>query len=250
MVYEGESFYEVIRVFGGLPTFFADHIARLQASVALRGRQMVADISTLRNKIIELSGAEEREEINLKIVFNYAGERCNYLIYYIEPVYPGPDQYLNGVKGILFHAERKDPEVKVIDNLLRSEISRKLILEKGYEALLVNRTGCITEGSRSNIFFISGNRLITAPDNFVLGGITRKHLIGICRENEIPVDFRCVNVNEITDQESIVMTGTSPIVLPFSSVGDNIFSVSHPLIAHLRNLYRRKAEESMIQFTG
>jgi len=248
MVYEGESFYEVIRVIGGLPLFFTDHINRLHASVSIAGRPVIADIITLKNKILELTSADKAGEVNLKIVFNFNGTARSYLLYYIEPVYPTAEQYLHGVKGILFQAERIDPEVKIINNQLRSDIKHKLILEKGYEALLVNRNGCITEGSRSNVFFISGNRLVTAPDNYVLGGITRKYLIDICHENGIPLDHKCVNAGDISDYESVVMTGTSPIILPFYCIDDILFNVKHPLIGHLRNLYLKKVEESMKQF--
>lgn len=250
MVYEGESYYEVVRVIRGLPLFFNDHVTRLHNSVSIAGRPQLADMNTLRNKIAELTAADLKGEVNLKIVFNFNANRSIYLIYYIESVYPTADQYKHGVKGILFRAERKDPEVKVIDNHLRSGIKHKLILEKGYEALLVNNDGCITEGSRSNIFFIAGNRLITAPDSSVLGGITRKHIIDICPGNGIPLDYKCVNSDEIADYESVVMTGTSPIVLPFYCIDDILFNVKHPLIIHLRNLFLEKAEESLKQFAN
>jgi branched-chain amino acid aminotransferase len=249
MVYEGDSFYEVIRIIRGLPLFFTDHIARLMTSISLAGMPVIADMDTLRNNIADLIKSGKIEEINLKIVFNFKPSGCNYLLYYIEPVYPSPVQYLKGVKGILFHAERRDPGVKIIDNRLRSGIKQKLTLEKGYEALLVNNSGCITEGSRSNIFFITGNRLITAPDNSVLGGITRKYLIEICMENSIPLEYKCVNANEISGYESVVMTGTSPVVLPFYCIDDILFNVKNPIIVHLRNLYMKKAEESMQHFT-
>jgi branched-chain amino acid aminotransferase len=250
MVYEGESYYEVIRVIRGLPLFFTDHINRLHSSVSLAGQPQISDMNIIRNKILELSRAEKMEEVNLKIVFNFNQARSIYLIYYIEPFYPTADQYLHGVKGILFPAERKDPEVKIIDNQLRSAIKHKLALEKGYEALLVNRNGCITEGSRSNIFFITGNRLVTAPENCVLGGITRKHLIDICRENWITLEYNCVNIDELSDYESVIMTGTSPVVLPFYSIDDILFNVKHPLIGHLRTLFIDRMEDSLKDFAG
>jgi branched-chain amino acid aminotransferase len=248
MVYEGESYYEVIRVIRGLPLFFTDHINRLHAGVSVAGRPVIADMITLRKKIVELTEADKSGEVNLKIVFNFNETRCNYLIYYIESFYPTAGQYQHGVKGVLFQAERKDPEIKIIDNQLRSAIKHKLAIEKGYEALLVDRNGCITEGSRSNIFFITGNRLITAPDNSVLGGITRKHIIDICRKNGISIEYKCIKVDELSDYESVVMTGTSPVVLPFCCVDDILFNVNHTLIGHLRSLYLKKAEESMLRF--
>jgi branched-chain amino acid aminotransferase len=190
----------------------------------------------------------KRKDFNLKIVFNYNQEIANYLVYFIEPIYPTEEQYKRGVKGILFHAERKDPESKVINHKLRSSIYHKLILEGGYEALLVNNQGQITEGSRSNIFFLRDGTLVTAPDNCVLNGITRKYVLQICRESNIPVRFMCVSVASVSEYEAVFMSGTSPMVLQFNSIGDVYFNVRVPLIENLRKLYMEKADESIRRF--
>jgi branched-chain amino acid aminotransferase len=195
-----------------------------------------------------LTGSEKKKEVNLKIVFNYNEKSSDYLIYFIEPVYPSSAQYRNGVKGILLNAERKDPASKVINHKLRSDIYHKLILERAYEALLVDHKNRITEGSRSNIFFIRDNVLYTAPDDIILSGITRKYILDICREKNLKVIFEPVKADEIGDYDSVFMTGTSPMVLPFRSVNDCIFNVRHDLINELRRLYIVKTEDSIRKF--
>jgi len=248
LVYEGESVYEVIRMERGSPVFFHDHMERLRSSLVHQLRKPMADYERLRNDIINLVKTEKRREINLKIVFNYKKDSGNYLVYFVEPIYPSEEQYRKGVKGILFHAERKDPGSKVINHKLRSSIYHKLILEGGYEALLVNEDDCITEGSRSNIFFLKGEVLTTAPEKTVLSGITRKYIIEICRERNIPVDYRCVPSDTIKTYDAVFMTGTSPMVLPFCCIDDIRFRVNIPVIAELRRLYVEKAEESIQRF--
>ncbi len=248
MVYEGESIYEVLRIIKGYPVFFYDHMERLEASVGFQKKTILADAVRLRLDIMKLLKTDKRKEINLKIVFNYNEDRTTYLIYFIEPIYPTEEQYRKGVKGVLFHAERKDPESKVINHRLRSSIYHKLILEGGYEALLVNEEGCVTEGSRSNIFFLRGETLITAPDSIVLNGITRKYILEICRENGISVVFACVPVDEIKTCDAVFMTGTSPMVLPFCCIGTDYFNVVLSLIGRLRKLYQVKVEESIRLF--
>jgi branched-chain amino acid aminotransferase len=172
----------------------------------------------------------------------------NYLVYFIKPIYPTRDQYTNGVKGILFSAERKDPELKVINHKLRSDIYHKLILEGAYEALLVNHNKFITEGSRSNIFFIKGSTLYTAPDNVILCGITRKYIIDICNEHHIRVVFECVRADRIGKYDAVFMTGTSPMVLPFCCIDDKHFDAGVPVMAELRMFYIEKAKESISRF--
>jgi branched-chain amino acid aminotransferase len=248
LVYEGDSVYEVLRMIKGAPIFFPDHMQRLAMSAKLQKKKVLADIPTLRKDIISLTRSDKKRETNLKIVFNYNNGATNYLIYFIEPIYPSEAQYQNGVKGILFFAERKDPESKVINHKLRSSIYHKLIVESGYEAILVNENNLITEGSRSNIFFLKGETLVTAPDNVILNGITRKHILEICAENKIKVEFACVNVEELKQYEAVFMTGTSPMVLPFCCIDNNFFNVKVPMIDTLRKLYLRRAEETFSLF--
>ncbi len=245
LVYEGESVYEVIRMVKGTPLFFNDHIERLSNSVMLQKRELLAGLATLRKDIIALTRSDRRKESNIKIVFNYNENTSRYLIYYLEPSYPTAQQYRDGVKGTLFHAERKVPESKVINHKLRSAISHKLLHEKAYEAILVNEEGDITEGSRSNIFFLKDNTLTTAPDNMILLGITRKHILEICRENGIVVNHQCVRFTDINLYDAVFMTGTSPMVLPFNSIDNISFNVSLPLMDNLRKLYMIRAEESL-----
>jgi branched-chain amino acid aminotransferase len=248
MVYEGDSIYEVIRMYKGCPVFFYDHMERLESSTKIQKKKMLADAVTLRKDIVSLTKSDRKKDKNLKIVFNYNGDSLNYLVYFIEAIYPTDEQYRRGVKGILFYAERKDPGSKVINHKLRSSIYHKLILEGGYEALLVNENGEITEGSRSNIFFLKDDKLVTAPDRMILSGITRKHILEICVEQNIPVLQACVKADRITDFEAVFMTGTSPMVLPFCSIDDKKFKVGNPIIEMLRQQYILRAEESIKRF--
>ena len=248
LVYEGDSVYEVLRIVKGNPIFFYDHMERLVTSVRLQKKIILADVQTIRKAIISLTRSDKKHEANLKIVFNYNKGVTNFLVYFIEASYPTEIQYRNGVKGLLFFAERKDPEAKVINHKLRSSIYHRLIHEGGYEAILVNENNQITEGSRSNIFFLRADTLVTAPDNSVLKGITRKYILEICAEQGINMEFQYVNADNLRDFDAVFMTGTSPTVLPFNCIDDTSFSVKFPMIERLRKLYLEKAEASMRYF--
>lgn len=248
LIYEGDSVYEVIRLLNGSPIFFSDHMERLLKSVKLEGKEPLADTKILGNAIKALVLTEGKQSTNLKVVFNYSESVRNFLVYFIETSYPTSFQYKNGVKGILYFAERRNPGSKIINHKLRSSISQRLILDNAYEAILVNETGFITEGSRSNIFFMKNDVMITAPDDMILCGITRKHILDICDENKIRVEYDCVKADELRNYNGAVMTGTSPMVLPYSQIGDIEFNVKIPVIEHIRNLYIEKAEASIDQF--
>ena len=44
--------------------------------------------------------------------------------------------------------------------------------------------------------------LITAPDNVILCGITRKHILDICSENNIKVKMECVKADRLSECEA------------------------------------------------
>lgn len=248
LVYEGDSIYEVLRISGGRPVFFYDHFDRLMMSVLLQNKGMLASIEEMKRDIIALVKSEKKREINLKIVFNY-NKTFNYIVYLIKSFYPTPEQYKKGVRGTLFTAERKDPESKVINHKLRTDICNKLLMEGAYEAILVNKNNCITEGSRSNLFFIKGDNLFTAPDESVLNGITRKHVIDICRGKGIDIEFSYTNAERINEYDCAFMTGTSPGLLPFYSIDNNFFKVEHHLITSIRDIYLARVKESVDRFS-
>ena len=118
-------------------------------------------------------------------------------------------------------------------------------MKGGYEALLVNENNLITEGSRSNIFFLRNNILFTAPDNMILNGITRKYILEICSENNITVKYEPVNADEISDYDAVFMTGTSPMVLPFNRIDDKFFSVKCAFSGKTPETLYLKVEESI-----
>ncbi|MDZ7739784.1 MAG: aminotransferase class IV [Bacteroidales bacterium] len=249
-VFEGLVIYEVIRIREGIPIFLNDHFQRLRNSAGLSDCELLIGFDELREQILQLTGISEISEGNIKVSFKYSESYTGYLIYFVDTHYPGPEMYENGVKGILYYAERRNPVVKEFNHKLRSSIYTELIQANAYEALLVNRNGCITEGSRSNIFFIKGDTIITAPDDCVLGGITRSKILAICREEEFNVDFRCLHAGELNSVDSVFLTGTSPNVLPFREIESCKFRADDTMLKSLADSYMKVVEDYMKDFVS
>lgn len=236
-IYEGDSLYEVLRMMNGTPLFFDDHMARLENSVSHHGRVMLTTSDSMVTDINRLKKNTRIKDANLKIVFNYKPSGNIYLLYFVEPVYPSEQQYQSGVDTILFEAERNNPGIKIINQRLRSQISEKLTATGAFEAFLVDGDGFITEGSRSNVFFIKNEKIFTAPDDKVLGGITRKQVIGICEKNNIPLEYVCVHAGSLNDYDSVFITGTSPMVLPVRRIDSIEFQTGNRLVKTIMNLF-------------
>lgn len=243
------SFYEVIRTRNGIPVFFNDHINRLKEGISTR-YDLTSDIDReVREGLNALIRHELHEEINVRVTVSFTGHEHSLHICYIPSFYPSAEMVNEGVPLILFHAERLDPGVKMLNNRLRLSVNRELSRRSAYEALLVNREGFITEGSRSNVFFISAGGVIhTAPDSMVLSGITRSYVQQIIRKEGIKIAFEPVRETETGNFRSAFITGTSPMVLAVKSIESTWYDVSDPVIKRLRAMYADLADRSVSDF--
>ncbi|HDR90228.1 MAG TPA: hypothetical protein ENN63_11460 [Bacteroidetes bacterium] len=243
-VYRGQSLYEVIRVMQGVPVFFEDHMERMQHSASVSGISLWLSAEDVRGILAELVKRNQEPNGNVRVVFNIQPSGSKYfLAYYCPHFYPTQDQYRQGVEVMVYMAERQNPTAKLLNMGLRLEVYKAVIESGVYEALLVNRQGQITEGSRSNAFFIRNGKLITAPDQMVLKGISRKYVLQFLKEEGIPVCMEPLHLDELEKAEAAFLTGTSPKVLPVNRVRNQSFNTGHPLLIAAMKGYDRAVDD-------
>ncbi|MDF2893030.1 MAG: aminotransferase, class [Clostridia bacterium] len=213
------SIYEVIRVINGVPLFLDDHISRLQLSAASLDTELQTLLTSITSDINRLIKINNDPDKNIKLmVFNLEKEVPDYIICFIKSSYPSREQYSQGIHSILVHAERDNPNAKIINNQLRETVNQKLEEYAAYEALLVNNRGEITEGSRSNLFFVVHGKIYTAPAQDVLIGITRKYILEACSNLKLEVIEQPIPFSMLDYAEGAFITGTSPKVLPIATI--------------------------------
>ncbi|HQI17273.1 MAG TPA: aminotransferase class IV [Bacillota bacterium] len=233
------TIYEVIKVVSGIPLFLEKHMERLEASARLINYSVTNISNNILKSITELIKANDSPEKNIKIiVYNMENTVPDFMAYFIRSSYPTPEQYETGVHGILLEEERSNPNAKVVNSGYKERVAAALAEAKAYEALLVNREGEITEGSRSNIFFVRNGKVLTAPKGNVLIGITRAYVFELCKKLGIEVIEKPITVSMLGEMDGVFMTGTSPKILPISTIGDMSFSSSkNPVIKALIKSY-------------
>lgn len=240
------SFYEVIRTSGGVPLFFDDHIRRLLEGIATRYIVPEDLESHIASGIHRLAHMDPVPQINIRVTVAFTGREHALHICYVTSTYPSEKMYSEGVKVILYRAERLDPGVKLLNTRMRLTINAELEKQNAYEAFLVNKEGFITEGSRSSVFFVTSDGcLYTAPDRMVLPGITRKYIISICRNEGISVYFEPVEASMISMFPAVFLTGTSPMVLSVEKIDNVRFVNSMSLVKRLKGIYEGLAAESI-----
>jgi branched-chain amino acid aminotransferase len=237
--------YEVIRVIDSIPVFFEDHLERLFNSAHLLNVENMPNEGVIEENVLNLISTENQQIGNLRLSFTISGPSVQpkFELDFIPHFYPSDDKYESGVKVGLLCAERHNPQAKVQNTAIRNKANLLMSKENVFEVLLVDHEENITEGSRSNVFFISKNNLITSPDEKVLQGITRKKIIQLCGDNNISVIKKDISSGETVNFEGAFLTGSSPKVLPISAIGDIGFSPSNHLIKRIINLYDKAIED-------
>ncbi len=243
------SFYEVIRTRDGVPLFFEEHMKRLANGIATRYHLDHDIADRVAEGFDAIVRKESFPEMNIRVTVTFTGGEYSLHICYIPSSYPNEEMIREGARLILFTAERVDPGVKILNQSLRMKVNSELQHRNAYEALLVNREGLITEGSRSNVFFIKDEGLIvTPPDSMVLSGITREKVIGLSRSEGLNLMFMSVAVADLPGYRSLFITGTSPMVLGVQSVEDHHFEVNNPVTDKLRRLYEQLVAGSISSY--
>ena len=184
----------------------------------------------------------------IKVFFN--SHYYDITAFYIAHSYPTDDDYSNGVKVGFINAERVNPEAKVEQNSIRQRANNLIATEGYYEVLFINSKNQITEGSRSNLFLIVNNKLITAPLNNVLKGITLCKVLDIAKQLKIEVEFKCIDKNDLNTVDAMFITGTSPKILSIKNAGNFEFNEKHPIILQISQEYNRLIKSYIRQKKG
>lgn len=233
----GLSIYEVVRIFKGKPIFLKDNLVRLSNSLKKSNIGLDVESLNIPLKLERFIALAKMQEGNLKYVLHFTTCQTDEYVFQIPHAYPTEENYRNGVPVVTYAAERENPEVKYINTELRIQTNR-LIRECGvYEVLLVDKDGYITEGSRSNVFFIAGDTLYTSPGEYVLPGTSRKRVFDICNKHGIRVVERRIESKRVDRYEAVFLTGTSPLILPICQIDGKQFDASNPLLQKLMEWY-------------
>ena len=236
---EKPPIYEVIRIIDGVPLFLEDHLDRMFDSADLIGFQIPRDEKDIRKDIKTLILKNNIDRLNVKLLAADIDKMGKvFLVYNIESFYPPKEHYLNGIHTTLFYYERNNPNAKVLVTSFKEDVAKALKEKEAFEALLVSKSGHIPEGSRSNMFFVKGDKVYTAKASDVLIGITRKQILNECEKSNIKIVEESIHVDDLDKLDGAFMSGTSVNVLPISSIDSiKLNSINNRIIREINQAY-------------
>lgn len=216
----GFGVYETIRVKNNNILFLSDHILRLKRSAKIIKLEHPFLEKKIEKYAIDFVHKLKSETFNLKILLIGASEKKDATLYIMasSPLFVDKKLYQNGVQTITIAQERMYPQAKTL-NMLGSYLAYKEAKEKGcYDALLVNKKGNITEGTRTNFFTIKGNTIYSPFEKNILLGVMRKHVLDIAKLSGWKVEEKNIPLESLALYDGAFLTSTSIKILPIKKI--------------------------------
>jgi D-alanine transaminase len=229
----GDGVYETIRWYKGKLFRLSDHIERLKKSLraSLINFTSFDEIEKAINKLIEVNNFNsDHLFIYLQVTRGTYFPRQHH--------FPPPDTeptFFLSVTPFVQKDEELNKGIKVIQEedvrWLRCDVKstmlmanvlakQKAVEQKAVEAIFI-RNRYVMEGTHTSFCAVKDGKLYTPPlSNLILDGITRKVVLDICKENDIPFSEVNIKESELKNFDELMVLGTISEVTPVVKVDD------------------------------
>ena len=107
-------------------------------------------------------------------------------------------------------------------NLLGNVLAKQEAYEEGFFEAILHRGETVTEGCSSNMYGFKNGILYTHPaNNLILNGITRRVILELCKELDIPVEETAFTKTQALEMDEFFMSSTTSEVMPIVEIGDH-----------------------------
>lgn len=241
-----DGVYEVLKVMEKTPIHLKEHVRRFRESLKKKDIKLAESDQEIMERTHQFIKDSQKSKSIIRWVATKDGKGKGGFLTMDEIVLREPNERerQEGIRVKTLQKERKNPTVKNI-----SQSYKHLLEEPEYqgifELLLYDREGFIREGTRSNAFFLIGHALHTAPAQSVLPGITRTHVMAICRRLGVKVVEDFVSVRDLAQVTGAFLTGTAINVLKIRQIDDRILPESPALLDTLMKEYDKDLQKEI-----
>lgn len=218
----GDSIYEVVRTFGGVPFGWPEHWARLVASAeAIRMRLDLDEAAVARRIAATVRAAGDGDHYVRLVVTRGTGDAPNIDLAYAKSppcwvVLVRPLTPISGMTARLAIVDRLRNDRRALDpatksgNYLNSVLGLAEAKDLGAtDCVMVNAFGFVTEASTSNLFaFVDGAWTTPALGDGILAGITRSLLLQSAAATGERVVERHLTAGDLRRADEIFLSST------------------------------------------
>jgi len=235
----GEGIYETLRTYNGRLFLCDRHMRRLRNSARLIDLELPFTDDELAARIHDTINSaiyDRRSEAYVRVLVTRGVGELTYdlkatpkpsWVIIVKPlVPPAAEAYENGVKVVLVdvvrnHPQSVNPMIKS-NNLMNSALAAQQALKRGgFEAVMRNYRGELTECTQSNLFVVQNGVALTPPlESGLLPGITREFVFELGRDAGIDVREQVLRDDDLFRADEAFLTSTTRELLPIVTVDD------------------------------
>ncbi len=256
VVQGGDAVWEGLRIYDGKVFQLDAHLDRMFASAKALAFAHVPSREYVKAAIFETlraNGMRDQSHIRLTLTRgkkvtsgmspanNQSGCTLIVLAEWKLPVYDNTA----GIRLITSAIRRNNPQFldsKIHHNNLLNNILAKIQanLAGVDDAIMLDLDGFVSETNATNLFLVRGGEVLTPYADSCLPGITRRVVIELCRQHEIPVAERNLSLTEVYTSDECFTTGTMGELTPVTEVdGRTIGSGAlGPVTSRLQAIFR------------
>lgn len=226
-----------------------DHLQRTEQSMRLLGWEYKLPWALLCRALHQICTAyplpdsRVRYDVLAEPIFLNGGQQSRLLVA-LSPFAPVPASHYTSGVAVSFAPtlKRENPLVKNAKFVLDRR-SYPLGSPQAYEYLLVNEQGQILECSSSNFYGVRDGVLWTANAG-ILQGITRKLILQIAYEQNIPVHLAPVAVDQIPQLDEASLSSSSRGIIPIVQIAGQSIAHGQPgqITQQLRVAYDQRVQ--------
>jgi branched-chain amino acid aminotransferase len=114
-------------------------------------------------------------------------------------------------------------KAKVSGNYINPMLAKHEAILEGYDdAALLDSEEYVAEGTTASIFIVESGKLVTAPDDTVLLGITRDSVITVAGALEIPLALERYDVARLKNADEVILCSSGKYVAPVTKIDRTI----------------------------
>jgi len=232
----GDAVFEVMRAYRGVPFALGEHVARLRRSAERVAMHLPVDELTLAAEIgraIEAAHAfAPSGDLYLRLVLTRGSgplgldadlARKPLRVLIVTPVTPPPrEAYVKGISAILVRTTRDIDGTAAAGAKATSYLAAVLAMRDAKargaaEAFIVDARGFVVEGATSNVFVVKGKTL-TTPNEGILAGITRAHVLDAARARHLKVRLASLRPSTIARADEVFITSSIREIVPVVAI--------------------------------
>jgi len=106
------------------------------------------------------------------------------------------------------------------------------------EALMLDPAGCVSSCNATNVFWVRDGVVFTSTGEFCFNGITRSHVIELCRDNGVEIRLGAFPPEDARAADEAFVTGTLGGLTPVRQIDEVVLPpCPGPVTQRLRGLY-------------